>query len=316
MFRSQTVEQWLKACGLTDFTLTALPGDASFRRYFRLAQGSMSHIVMDAPPTTENCAPFVAIANALRALGLMTPCIFYQDLQQGYLVLTDFGERQYLQELNDSNAEALYDIALTALATLQTCQHVNDWKIPIFTQEFMRKELELSKEWYLQRYLQKTLTFTQEKKLSACFDRLSAVCAKQPYVFMHRDFHSANLMVLPDQNIGILDFQDAFYGPITYDLVSLLRDCYIDWPNDWVISQVQNFREKISLSISDDEFLYWFDHMGMQRHLKALLTFSRKFCRDHNANYLQHIPRTLDYLHHVSGLYPEVSILREILCAE
>ena len=313
--RQQALQQWLThSCKLPDFRLEALAGDASFRRYFRVLHPKGSYVAMDAPPDRENCLPFVAIAKALREIGLSTPEIIGCDLQQGFLLITDFGDRLYLKELNTENAEKLYENALDALSILQTCKTVDGWKIPPFTSEFMRQELELFKEWFLQRYLNLALNTQTEKKLSACFDFLAHAPAQQKQVFMHRDFHSANLMILPNNQVGVLDFQDAFIGPMTYDLVSLLRDCYIAWPENVVTKLVLQFREKINLSsVGADEFLQQFDCMGMQRHLKALLTFSRKYCRDQNANYLQHIPRTLDYVVKVSSRYPECSALHEFL---
>lgn len=321
--RAQALQQWLiKECNLPVADMHALPGDASFRRYFRIRIAEASYIAMDAPPPGENCLPFIAIAQALRELNLSAPEIVASDVAQGFLLLTDFGDRVLLKVLNASNAEALYGKALDALAVLQTCRTVGNWDVPAFTQEFMRRELLLFKEWFLERHLQLALSNETEHQLIACFDFLAQSAANQPQVFMHRDYHSANLMVLPD-DIGILDFQDAFIGPVTYDLVSLLRDCYIAWPDELVNQLVLQYWEKLNLTaVSSEEFLRWFDLMGLQRHMKALLTFSRKLHRDGNANYLQHIPRTLEYIQKVSARYPECSALHEfitnqvLICAE
>jgi aminoglycoside/choline kinase family phosphotransferase len=313
--RQNTLQEWLTLHfqGLS-FQLEPLRGDASFRRYFRVHHGQMTFIAMDAPPDRENCRPFVAIAKALRQLGLNAPDILASDLQLGFLLMTDFGDRLYLNELTENNAEQLYGNALNALAVLQTCRGVSDWKVPNFTADFMRQELELFKEWFLIRYLNLNLTLATENKLGICFDFLAQTAAQQTQVFMHRDFHSANLMLLSDDQVGILDFQDAFMGPVTYDLVSLLRDCYIAWPDALVEKLALSYKQKINLhSVSETEFLRWFDLMGVQRHLKALLTFSRKYCRDQNDHYLQHIPRTLDYVLKVSSRYPECAALHEFL---
>lgn len=310
--RQHALEQWLYNQFPT-FQLHTMQGDASFRRYFRVQVDNDSYIAMDAPPERENCLPFVAIAKALRSMGLHTPAIIASDLSQGFLLISDFGDALYLKELNSINAEMLYGRALDALAILQTCRQAEGWTLSPFTATFMRQELELYKEWFLQKHLKVTLTPQADAQLATAFDFLAQSSANQPHVFMHRDYHSANLMVLPNEQVGILDFQDAFIGPVTYDLVSLLRDCYIDWPDALVIKLVLQYKEKLNLAkVSNEEFLRWFDLMGLQRHLKALLTFSRKFHRDNNPNYLQHIPRTLDYIATVSARYPECKILHTL----
>ncbi len=306
--RQHALQTWLREhCQLSAFQLEPLAGDASFRQYFRVQVAQKSYIAMDAPPERENCMPFVAIANALRQCGLSTPEIIASDVKQGFLLLTDFGDRLYLKELNLTNAEKLYSNALDALAILQTCRKVDGWTVPFFTADFMQQELNLFKKWFLQMHLNLTLSDATEKMLANFFHFLANMAAQQPQVFMHRDYHSANLMLLPNKQVGILDFQDAFIGPVTYDLVSLLRDCYyVISPEAMVTKLVLQYQEKINLTQhSQEEFLRWFDLMGMQRHLKALLTFTRKFHRDHNANYLQHIPRTLNYVLEVSRRYTE-----------
>lgn len=321
--RQRALKDWLTDyCKLPAFRFQAMQGDASFRRYFRVQLENNSFVAMDAPPQRENCAPYVAISNALHALNLNTPNIIACDLQQGFLLITDFGDNLYLKELNITNAEVLYTRALDALAILQTCQQVEGWPIPLFTAEFMRAELEAFKEWFIKRHLNLTLPPIIENELASCFDFLAHTAACQPQVFMHRDYHSANLMVLSDEQVGILDFQDAFYGPVTYDLVSLLRDCYVSWPDNIVNSLVLKYKNQLAFQVSNDEFLRWFDLMGLQRHMKALLTFSRKLHRDGNPHYLQHIPRTLDAISKVSANYPECKVLHELaldhraLCAQ
>ncbi len=309
--RQHELNQWLLTeCQLPLFQLHSLPGDASFRRYFRVQLENKSYIAMDAPPGTENCLPFVAIAKALRALNLRTPEIIASDIKRGFLLITDFGDFLFLKELNSDNAEKLYSKALDALVILQSCRKVEGWHLPLFTANFMRQELELFKQWFLQKHLNINLSISEESAISICFDFLAQHAALQPQVFMHRDYHSANLMVLPNNEIGILDFQDAFIGPVTYDLVSLLRDCYIAWPDELINKLVLHYWEQIRMpNVSADEFMMGFDIMGLQRHLKALLTFSRKFRRDNNPNYLQHIPRTLEYITKVSARYPECQTL-------
>ncbi len=260
---------------------------------------------MDAPPDRENCVAYAAITKALRELGLISPEIFKKNLSAGFLLITDLGDKQLLTELNASNMSQLYGEALNTLAILQTCKQVEGWNIPALTATFMYQELEWFKQWFLQSYLNLNLSSATEAMLANVFDFLATLAASQPQVFMHRDYHSANLMVLPQNKIGVLDFQDAFIGPQTYDLVSLLRDCYIDWPEDVVIKLALSYKERIHISVSDELFLRWFDGMGLQRHMKALLTFSRKYKRDANPHYLKHIPRTLNYILNISKHFPE-----------
>lgn len=312
--RQDALKQWLReCCKLPACTLQPLAGDASFRRYFRITQPNCSYIAMDAPPLRESCASFVAISQGLQALGLHTPTVFASDLTQGFLLLSDFGDRLYLKELNQANAKPLYTKALDALAILQSCRHIEGMTIPLFTFAFMRQELELFKEWFLHHYLEIAISPATETALADCFDFLVTSAVNQPQVFMHRDFHSANLMLLPDGEVGILDFQDAFIGPVTYDVVSLLRDCYIAWPDAFVKEMVLYYRSQIALPVSETEFLIWFDLMGLQRHLKALLTFSRKCKRDHDDRYLKHIPRTVNYILRVSERYPECQALYQLM---
>lgn len=317
-----SLSHWLNEhCQLTHFHLDPLPGDASFRRYFRVHCADRSYIAMDASVEKHSCAPFVAIAKTLRKHQLQAPEIFASDCEKGYLLLSDLGHKLYLNELNSTNAKQLYTNALNALYVMQQCQTIDGLALKFFTAEFMYNELNLFKEWFLLTHLSLTLSDADHHLLEHTFKFLSETAASQPVVFMHRDYHSANLMVLPSNAVGILDFQDAFLGPITYDLASLLRDCYISWPDTLVMDLVTYYWEKLALpNVTCQEFLRWFDLMGVQRHLKALLTFSRKYRRDHNANYLQHIPRTLNYVLTVSQRYPECHalhrFLQENICVE
>ena len=315
--RQQQLTQWLQTdCNKTIVMLTPMAGDASFRRYFRVHADSQSWIAMDAPPERENNTnAFIAIARSLAALGARVPEIINADSTRGFLLLSDFGDHVYLRELTADNADTLYANAMTTLANLQACRDIRDWPLPVFTAEFMYKELQTFKEWFLQKHLNLDLSASTEAMLADYFSFLAETSAAQPQVFMHRDYHSGNLMVLPDHEVGVLDFQDAFIGPITYDLVSLLRDCYISWPPANVRKWALQFHAGIPAleNINQATFMRWFDVMGMQRHLKALLTFSRKFHRDGNANYLWHIPRTLDYVANVAPHHPECAAFADFL---
>ncbi|MDX1902215.1 MAG: phosphotransferase [Gammaproteobacteria bacterium] len=310
------LQAWLHSIDcLSDFSIVPLAGDASTRRYFRVYAEEQTFIAMDASLEKPSCLPFVAISQSLKALGLSTPVIFAKDFSQGFLLMTDFGDDLYLKTLNKTNADDLYGRALHALSVMQTCQTVADWKLPHFDAEWVMKEFILFKEWYLERYLALTLSNKFDLALQRVFHFLTESIVAQPTLFMHRDFHSANLLVLPNDQVGILDFQDAFIGPITYDLVSLLRDCYISWPEEIVQKWVLQYyaQQKYQRHFSETDFLRWFDLMGIQRHLKALMTFSRKYCRDQNANYLQHMPRTLNYILQASQKYAECLPLCDLI---
>lgn len=307
--RTNELEVWLSACGFNSFTLQPLAGDASFRRYFRVTAQQKSFIVMDVP-SGEDCRPFIAIANALRQLQLQTPVILEANLTQGFLLLTDFGDTTYLRGLNKDNANSLYQLALNKLTILQTCQQVEGYAIPPFTREWMWQEWRWHQEWFLDKLLGlPPISDNLEKEYALIVES----AATQPQVFMHRDFHSANLMILP-HDVGILDFQDAFIGPITYDLASLLRDCYIDWPQEnikqWLSDYWQMMQKNYDV-VEYQEFIKWFDWMCVQRHLKALLTFARKKMRDQQSHYLQYIPRTLSYIVEVTKQYPELSAIHD-----
>lgn len=309
--RTAQLISWLKDdCALTFQQLQALAGDASMRRYFRVLNDQQSYVVMDAPPAFENCANFIAVSRALSSIGLNTPQIIHQNIAAGFLLLDDFGDATYLKILNASNADQLYGKAIEALIKIQGCKNIPGRETPIFSQEFMQREWGWHKEWFLSRFLLLPISRV-EHELDAAFHLLSAEISQQPYLFMHRDYHSANLMYLANREVGILDFQDAFFGPVTYDLVSLLRDCYIAWPEKKVLRWVKRYydylnQNKMVQPISEDCFVRWFDWMGLQRHLKALFTFSRKKLRDNQKQYLKYMPRTLDYIITVSARYPEL----------
>ncbi len=319
--RKTALEQWLRETCELDFPcLQPMPHDASFRRYYRFFSSQSSFVAMDAKPPQENCQPYRAIDICLYNKGINVPKIFYSDLERGFLVLTDFGDTTYLRALNAANADALYVRALNALTQLQACRQIPEHTLALFDASFMRQEWAWHKEWFLQKLLNLSLE-TQEKNLNACYDAIIQSAVEQPQVFMHRDYHSANLMVLPQEKVGILDFQDAFIGPVTYDLVSLLRDCYIAWPESnvrtWVIYYYQQLCEQKVLShITQDTFLRWFDLMGVERHLKALFTFARKYLRDQQTRYLKHIPRTVNYILETSARYPELTVLQRFFATE
>lgn len=293
--------------------------DASFRRYFRVwYDGGPTRVVMDAPPDKEDCRPFVALAQAMRGLGLNTPEVLAGDLDQGLLLLTDLGSRQYLPELDERSVPGLYGDALEALARLQIGGDPASSLLPPYDSALLHREMELFREWFLGKLLGLKLTAEEQPILDQTFALLADNALEQPRVWVHRDYHSRNLMVTDPDNPGVLDFQDAVVGAITYDLVSLLRDCYIAWPCEQVESWALDYRARLrALGIGGlddaDQFLYWFDLMGVQRHLKATGIFARLHLRDGKPGYLGDIPRTLGYALEVAGRYPELADLRSLL---
>lgn len=319
--RLDDLTRWLRTeLDLGHFTLTPASSDASFRRYFRVHHEGVTRIVMDAPPAHEDCRPFVAIARGLRAIGLHVPEVLAHDLEHGFLLLGDLGTRCYLDELNEGTAECLYTDALDALWRLQSrCDGVVALPLPPYSAALLRREMALFRDWFLERYLEWMLDADQSAVFTHACELLAHSALEQPQVCVHRDFHSRNLMVTEANNPGILDFQDAVLGPITYDLVSLLRDCYIAWPRARVEEWALRYRTRLLhggllSGIDEPKFLRWFDWMGMQRHLKAIGIFARLNIRDGKPGYLKDIPRTLAYVVGVSGRYPELADFHTLLC--
>jgi len=317
--RYKLMLNWLgRTLPAQDWRITPASSDASFRRYFRVHHDSTSQIVMDAPPDKEDSRPFVAVAEALRQLGLQAPEVFATDYEQGFLLLSDLGNRSYLAELNAATVEALYDDALAALARLQLGGDPTAALLPPYDAALLHREMELFREWFLGRHLNLTLAPDEQTLLDQTFALLSANALAQPQVWVHRDYHSRNLMVTAQINPGVLDFQDAVIGPLTYDLVSLLRDCYIAWPRSQVERWALGYRERLRAqgwagTESAETFLRWFDLMGVQRHLKAIGIFARLHIRDGKPGYLKDIPRTLGYIREVAGRHSELGGLHEFI---
>jgi len=314
--RQAMLEVWLRTdCGLSDPVLKPLPGEAAgFRRYYRVSTPKGSFVAVDAEISHESAESFIAISCALRKQGLEAPEVIEVDLEAGFFLLTDFGDATYLRNLNEVNADELYGRALRALSIMQGCQKLEGLTLPAFDSKWMLDEWSWHKEWFLNKLLNLS-PGDREASLDQAMSKIIDSAVSQAQVFMHRDYHSANLMVLPGK-VGILDFQDAFIGPVTYDLASLLRDCYIDWPEakvrKWVLFYFQLLREKNVLSQVDEQtFLRWFDLMGLQRHIKALFTFARKRVRDNDPAWLAHVPRTLAYILKASQPYPELAPIYE-----
>ncbi len=318
--RVAQITRWLRQdLGFPEFELTPASSDASFRRYFRIAFNGETRIVMDAPPGKEDIGPFIKVARLMADIGLHVPSILEENHAEGFLLLSDLGTEQYLPHLNEQSVGRLYLDALDALATLQARGPRGD-ELPPYDRALLLREMELFREWFLGRHLRLPLTQEDHQLLNRSFDVLSESALEQPRVTVHRDYHSRNLMV-SEPNPGILDFQDAVIGPVTYDLVSLLKDCYIDWPRNWVEQWALSFHDTLlEAGITDmrdqGEFLRWFDLMGVQRHLKAIGIFARLNIRDGKPGYLNDIPRTLGYVREVSARYADLRPLSEFIEAQ
>jgi len=315
--RLEQLNRWLQSeLGLPPYEIAPASSDASFRRYFRVTFGGESRIVMDAPPDKEDIRPFVSIARRLHTIGLHVPEILAEDDRQGFLLLSDLGAHQYLPELSTETVERLYGDAMGALITLQVCGP-REGELPPYNHALLMREMELFREWYLGKHMNIALTEGDQRMLNETFELLAQSALEQPRVAVHRDYHSRNLMIC-EHNPGILDFQDAVIGPVTYDLVSLLRDCYIAWPRDQVASWVLGYHDLaldsgIIPHRNEEQFMRWFDLMGVQRHLKATGIFARLNHRDGKPGYLKDIPRTLGYVRAVAADYPELRRFAEFL---
>lgn len=288
--------------------------DASFRRYFRISHGLGSQIVMDAPPDKENTEPFVKVAELFAGADIHVPKIFRQNRQRGFLLLEDFGSTSYLDALTPDNADRLYGDAIDGLLALQTRLDRATCELPMYDAALLRRELGIFHEWFLAGRLNLTMP---SDLADAMHSLLIDSALEQPRVCVHRDYHSRNLMLLAQASPGVIDFQDAVIGPVTYDLVSLLRDCYIAWPEERVYAWVDlYYRKALTLNLTDadfEQFRRWFDLMGMQRHLKAIGIFARLHLRDGKSGYLQDIPRTLAYVEGVCGRYTELAKIGDFL---
>lgn len=299
--------------------------DASFRRYFRvtlttetvLAGGSRARtlIAMDAPPPQEDCKPFVAVASLLRAAGVHAPAVLAENLAQGFLLLSDLGTSTYLAELSEATAPALYRDASAALVRWQLA--TVDGVLPRYDETLLRRELNLFPDWYIAKHLGIVLNDAQSATLTTAFTRIVANNLAQPCVYVHRDFHSRNLMVCTP-NPGVLDFQDAVFGPVTYDLVSLLRDAYIAWSEeqqiDWAVRHWEAARAA-GVPVDRDFGAFWrdFEWMGVQRQLKVLGIFARLYHRDGKDAYLADMPRVMNYLRSACARYNELRPLSRLL---
>ena len=315
---------WLRdVLGAREIAIAPASEDASFRRYFRVQRESADLIVMDAPPDKEDVRPWLEVAAMLERIGVNAPRVLERNLDEGYLLISDLGSRTYLAEFEAGGAaNVLYDAAIAALVAIQSRGAADASRLPPYDEALLRREMGLFPEWFLGRHLEVALDASEVRTLANVFEALVTSALAQPRVFVHRDYHSRNLMVCGNDALGpspgILDFQDAVYGPVTYDLASLLRDCYVAWPGEWVAGWVDEFRRRaasagVDTGPNEATFLEWFDLMGVQRHVKAIGIFARLWHRDGKRGYLKDIPRTLNYVYEVSRARPELHGLAELI---
>ena len=319
--RLKLLSQWLdrqtSISGIDAQSIEPASGDASFRRYFRVWSGQNSYIVMDAPPEQEDCRPFVQVAQMLDDAGVNVPHIFCVDLEQGFLLLGDLGSQTYLQRLQSGgDPDTLYQPAISALVSMQSGCRSGVERLPPYDRALLMQEMELFRDWLLKVNLEIRLSSQEAEKLQDCFEYLCDSALSEATVFVHRDYHSRNLMWC-DRPPGVLDFQDAVRGPLSYDLVSLLKDCYLRWPREQVLAWIEDYRRQaadqgITLPQAND-FLRQFDLMGVQRHLKASGIFARLWHRDGKASYMADIPRTLNHISEVETAAPQLVFLQSLV---
>jgi hypothetical protein len=308
------VNEWLTAIlPDRDFQLEVASSDASFRRYFRVYQHGQSRIVMDAPPEYEDIEAFVRVAEFLAGSGTHVPHIYARNVELGFLLLSDLGTTSYLSALNQDSADRLYQAAIDEIIKMQLAP-VSEIELPAYDDEKLLSEMRLFPDWFLERHL----SLAVPSELDSIFELLIDNANSQPQFFVHRDYHSRNLMLGPDNEVGVIDFQDAVIGPATYDLVSLLRDCYVEWPQtkieqwlDYYYQQAQN--QQLMTGIDRSAFVRWFDLMGLQRHLKVLGIFCRLNYRDGKSGYMKDLPLTLKYVLQVTARYPALASLHQFL---
>jgi aminoglycoside/choline kinase family phosphotransferase len=323
--RRAALTRWVRDdLGFADGGIAPASADASFRRYFRVTPpaDAPSHepfIVMDAPPDKEDLGPFLRVAKLLAQWGLNVPVVLARNVEEGLLLMTDLGSEQYLPALAAGrDVERLHSDALAALLAMQTADDGDARDLPPYDETRLRDEMGLLPEWFLGRHLGIDLDDAGRALFATLGEFLIDSALAQPRVFVHRDFHSRNLMLCDRRNPGILDFQDAVHGPITYDLVSLLKDCYIAWPEGrvrgWALRHRARLLEAgVAAGADDAEFLRWFDLMGLQRHIKVLGIFARLHYRDHKPQYLSDLPRVFDYVRAAAARYPETAAFAGML---
>lgn len=325
--RADALRQFVeKTLAVSNPAIAPASADASFRSYWRVSVPGRTYVVMDAPADKENVAPWLDVDARLHGAGLHAPAVHAVDREQGFILMEDLGSRTYLPELNGATVDVLYSDALDALLRMQT--QIDPAGLPLFDEAFITMELERMPEWFLVRHLGHAIECDEWDVIELAFRRLITSAREQPQAFMHRDYHSRNLLIsgrVPDDpqialpSPGIVDFQDALIGPITYDLASLLRDCYISWDAERVEGWAESYRERlrhahlIDTHVDAARFRRWFDLIGLQRHLKVLGNFTRLWYRDGKPQYLADLPLTWHYVISIAQRYEEFAPLADLL---
>ena len=310
--RFQLLQHWItQTLNWQNARIEVASADASFRRYFRVKYQNKSFIAMDAPPEKEETQPFIDITQRLLNVNVHAPKIIAEQANLGFLMLEDLGNTPYQQVLTDKTADILYQDALTTLVKLQTA---DTRELPQYDSRLLHEEMALMTEWFLKRHLNIPLNRSHMAVIEKTFDELANAIVLQATGFVHRDYHSRNLMFMANNNPGVIDYQDAVNGPLSYDVVSLLRDCYIVWPqtkvNQWALTyKAMAVDSKLMPEIEDSEFLRQLDLMGLQRHIKVLGIFARLHHRDGKAHYLDDLPLTLSYVLEIGKKHPETAAL-------
>jgi len=325
--RKDELNQWLnQTIGTKQFTLNPASEDASFRSYYRIVvtdttnllfkpqNDEHSFIVMDAPPTQEDCAPFIQVQKLLSDNHIHVPIVYAYNADKGFMLLSDFGSVLYLDQLNQQSATELYQLAIDELIKIQSIKNVD--ALPKYDAKLLTLEVNLFTDWFIGKHLEYQLSHTENQIIGHTFGLLIKNATSQPQVLVHRDFHSRNIMLVAEKP-GIIDFQDAVMGPLSYDLASLLKDCYVSWPREsidlWVEYYLMQYNLNNTTTYSFDQFIRWFDLMAAQRHLKAIGIFCRLNYRDGKKKYLYDIPRTMKYLIDTCQKYPELSSFGQLL---
>ncbi len=305
------IELWLKTTTYKNYIIETELADASFRKYYRLRDGNKTALLMDSSLEKESLESFIDVTSRLKNADVGVPKIFEQNREKGYLILEDFGINHYLDILNQNNFKAYYTKAINTILKMQKADIKG---LPLYDKEFLHTEMNLMQEWYIEKHKGVKLDAVQEKLIAKTLEAISDVVLEQPQeTFVHRDFHSRNIMLKENNKIGLIDYQDAMSGAVTYDLVSLLKDCYVAYDRRAVKELALEFRDKKALKVDNQTFIKWFDFMGLQRHIKVLGVFSRLHIRDKKEGYLKDIPLTLKYVLDTAGRYNETKEFADFL---
>jgi len=304
------IREWLLDTPYQHFSIEEASSDASFRKYYRLNHADTNLLLMDASLERESLKAFLDVTQKLHAVDVNAPKILAQNLEIGYLILEDFGTTHYLDILDWDNFEELYKKAINVILKMQKADTKN---LPLYDKAFLIKEMDLMLEWYIEKLLPATPTQKQKDTIATTLNAIADEVLKQPQgIFVHRDFHSRNIMLKENGEIGVIDYQDAMSGALCYDIASLLEDSYIEFDREDNIKLILYFRDQKGIDVDDETFIRWFDFISMQRHIKVLGIFARLFKRDGKRQYLQDLPLTLKYLFDTAKLYDETKALNQL----